>query len=174
MRAFENEVKAEQLARYDIDAQTIVVGGMQMNLCLDKEDKTYLSSSGPVVVARNLFRPSGGGKAVCPLDLRAGIVGGCCTPAMARMVTYAMGQMTSAESAALLREFGIEGPSSSTCDRIPKVVDQAWERHRLEWEEELRGAEMAPYRAQAMQGADDARPIGPLTRSVPYVAALPT
>lgn len=128
MRALENEVKAEQLARYDIDAQTIVVGGVQMNLCLKKEDKTYLSSSGPVVVARNLFRPSGGGKAVCPLDLRAGIVGGCCTPAMARMVTYAMGHMTSAESAALFREFGIEGPSSSTCDRIPKVVDQAWER----------------------------------------------
>lgn len=27
MRALENELKAEQLARYDIDAQTIVVGG---------------------------------------------------------------------------------------------------------------------------------------------------
>lgn len=150
MRALENEVKAEQLARYDIDAQTIVVGGVQMNLCLKKEDKTYLSSSGPVVVARNLFRPSGGGKAVCPLDLRAGIVGGCCTPAMARMVTYAMGHMTSAESAALFREFGIEGPSSSTCDRIPKVVDQAWERHRIKWEEALRGAEMVPAQAKVL------------------------
>jgi hypothetical protein len=37
MRAFENEVKAEQLARYDIDAQSIVVGGVQMNLFLKKE-----------------------------------------------------------------------------------------------------------------------------------------
>jgi hypothetical protein len=66
---------------------------------------------------------------VCPLELRAGIVGGVCTPAMARMVTYSMGHMTSAESAALIREFGIEGPSSSTCDRIPKVVGEAWEAH---------------------------------------------
>jgi hypothetical protein len=150
MRALENEVKAEHLARYDVDAQTIVVSGVTMNRCLEKEPKRYLSSSGPVVVARNLFRPSGGGKAVCALELRAGIVGGICTPAMARMVTYSMGHMTSAESAALFREFGIEGPSSSTCDRIPKAVDEAWERHREQWEEALRGEETVPAEARVL------------------------
>jgi hypothetical protein len=155
MRALENEVKAEQLARYDIDAQTIVVSGITMNRCLEKELKRYLSSSGPVVVPRNLFRPSGGGKAVCPLELRAGIVGGICTPAMARMVTYSMGHMTSAESAALFREFGIEGPSSSTCDRIPKVVDEAWERHRVEWEEALRAQETVPAEAKVLAASLD-------------------
>jgi hypothetical protein len=155
MRALENEVKAEQLARYDIDAQTIVVSGVTMNRCLEKEPKRYLSSSGPVVVARNLFRPSGGGKAVCPLELRAGIVGGSCTPAMARMVTYSMGHMTSAESAALFREFGIEGPSSSTCDRIPKVVSDAWERQRAEWEEALRSEETVPAEAKVLAGSLD-------------------
>ena len=150
MRALENEVKAEQLARYDIDAQTIVVAGVTMNLCLKKEEKRYLTSSGPVVVARNLFRPSGGSKAVCALDLRAGVVGGICTPAMARMVTYTMGHMTSAESAALFREFGIEGPSSSTCDRIPKVVGEAWEANRVEWEQALRVAETVPAEATVL------------------------
>ena len=155
MRAFENEVKAEQLARYDVDAQTIVVAGVQMSLCLKKEAKRYLTSSGPVVVPRNLFRPSGGGKALCPLELRAGFVGGICTPAMARMVTYAMGHMTSAESAALFREFGIEGPSSSTCDRIPKVIDEAWERHREEWEEALRGGETVPVEARVLAASLD-------------------
>lgn len=155
MRALENEVKAEQLACYDIDAQTIVVAGVTMNLCLKKEAKRYLSSSGPVVVSRNLFRPSGGGKAVCPLELRAGIVGGICTPAMARMVAYAMGHMTSAETAALFREFGIEGPSSSTCDRIPKVIDEAWERHREKWEEALRGQETVPVEAKVLAASLD-------------------
>jgi hypothetical protein len=150
IRALENEVKAEQLARYDIDAQAIVVAGVTMNLCLKKEKKRYLTSSGPVEVARNLFRPSGGGKAVCPLELRAGIVGGICTPAMARMVTYTMGQMTSAEAAALFREFGIEGPSSSTCDRIPKMVSEAWESHRKEWEEALRATETVPEEAKVL------------------------
>lgn len=155
MRALETEVKAEQLARYDIDAQTIVVAGVTMNLCLKKEKKRYLTSSGPVEVARNLFRPSGGGKAVCPLELRAGIVGGICTPAMARMVTYCMGHMTSAESAALFREFGIEGPSSSTCDRIPKVVGEAWEAHRVEWEQALRAAETVPAEAGVLAASLD-------------------
>ena len=155
MRALENEVKAEQLARYDIDAQTIVVAGVTMHLCLKKEEKRFLTSSGPVVTARNLFRPSGGGKAVCPLELRAGIVGSICTPALARMVTYTMGLMTSAESAGLFREFGIKGPSSSTCDRVPKVVDEAWELHREEWETALRGEETVPAEAKILAASLD-------------------
>ncbi len=55
MRALENEVKAEQLARYDIDAKTIVVGGVTMTKCLNKEKKWYLTSSGPVEVARDVL-----------------------------------------------------------------------------------------------------------------------
>ena len=75
-RALENEIKAEQLARYEVEAQSIVVGKTTMNLCLKKGPKRYLTSSGPVMVARNHYRPSGGGKAACPLELRAGVVGG--------------------------------------------------------------------------------------------------
>jgi len=89
MRAVENDVKAAQLARYDVDAPVIRVGGHELRRCLEKEPKTYLSASGPVTVARNLFRPSGGGKSVCALDLRAGIIGGLCTPVLARHVSYA-------------------------------------------------------------------------------------
>ncbi len=154
MRALETEVKAEQLARYDIDAQTIMVAGVTMHLCLKKEEKRYLTSSGPIVVARNLFRASGS-KAVCPLELRAGVVGGVCTPVMARMVTYAMGQMTSGETAALFREFGIEGPSSSTCDRIPKVISTAWEANRVDWENALRAVETVPLEAKVLAASLD-------------------
>jgi len=150
MRAFETDIKAEQLARYDVEAEVIVVGGQEMRRCLTKEPKTYLSSSGPLTVKRNLFRPSAGAKSVCALELRAGIVGGLCTPVLARQVTYAMGQMTSAETAALFHEFGVQGPSSSTCDRIPKVVGDAWERNREEWESALRAQEEVPAEAVVM------------------------
>jgi len=92
---------------------------------------------------------------VCPLDLRAGIVGGFCTPALARQVTYTMGLMTSVESAPLFREFGIEGPLSGSCDRIPKVFDEVWERHRVEWEEALRAAETVPVEAKVLAASLD-------------------
>ena len=99
---------------------------------------------------RNLFRSSAGVKSVCALELRAGIVGGLCTPVLARQVTYAMGQMTSAETAALFHEFGVQGPSASTCDRIPKVVGEAWERNREAWESALRVQETVPPEAVVM------------------------
>ena len=150
IRAVENDVKSEQLARYDVDAQVIWVDGKEWRRCLDKEPKTYLSASGPIPVERNLFRPSGGGKSICPLDLRAGIVGGLCTPVLARQVSYVMGHMTSAETAGLFKEFGVEGPSSSSCDRIPKVVSAAWERNREQWEAALRTQESVPGEATVM------------------------
>lgn len=150
MRAFESDIKAEQLARYDIDAEVISVGGQELRRCLWKEPKTYLSASGPVTVRRNLFRPSGGGKSVCGLDLRAGLVGGLCTPVLARQVSYAMGHMTSVETAKLFVEFGVEGPSSSTCDRLPKVVGEVWERNREQWEAVLREQETVPAEAMIM------------------------
>jgi len=149
-RTLENDLKAQQLALYDIDAQVIQVGGQELRRCLKKEPKTYLSSSGPVTVARNLFRPSSGGKSVCPLDLRAGLVGGLCTPVLARQVSYTMGHMTSAGTAALFAEFGVEGPSSSTCDRIPKIVGEVWERSRERWETALREQEEIPAEAKVM------------------------
>jgi hypothetical protein len=150
LRALENDLKASQLALYDIDDQVILVGGQEFRRCLDKEPKTYLSASGPVTVERNLFRPSGGGKSVCALDLRAGIIGGLCTPVLARQVSYVMGHMTSVETAALFVEFGVEGPSSSTCDRLPKVVGEAWERNREQWEAVLREQETVPAEANVM------------------------
>ncbi|PJB37158.1 MAG: hypothetical protein CO108_21805 [Deltaproteobacteria bacterium CG_4_9_14_3_um_filter_63_12] len=150
MRALESDIKAEHLARYDIDAQVIQVGEQEMHRCLVKEPKTYLSASGPIVVKRNLFRPSGGGKSVCALELRAGIVGGLCTPVLARQVTYAMGHLTSTETAGLFVELGVQGPSSSTCDRIPKVVSEAWERHREQWDAALRVQETVPGEAVVM------------------------
>jgi len=141
MHQVECELKAAELARYDVDAEVIVVAGQEYRKVLDKEPKTYRSSSGPVPVERNLFKPKGGGKCICPLELRAGIVGGWCTPLLARQVGFLMGHMTSKATTEVFGEFGIDGPSQSSCDRLPKILSTAWEKHRESWEEELRSGE---------------------------------
>lgn len=148
-RKVECEIKEVELARYDVEAEAIVIGDQEYRRCLEKEPKMYLTASGPVTVARNLFRPAKGGKAVCALDLRAGMIGAC-TPLLARQVSFLMGHMTSTETRSVFKEMGIEGPSSSTCDRMPKLISPVWEEHREAWEAALRAMEEVPAEATAL------------------------
>lgn len=149
-RELESELKAMDLARYDVEAEVVLVDGKQWRRCLEKEPKTYLSSSGPIVVPRNLYRPVGRGKSICPLELRAGIIGGCYTPVLARQVWYMMGHMTSDETSKLFAELGINGPSSSSCDRLPKQLSSVWEANREQWEDALRQQEVVPVEAAVL------------------------
>lgn len=155
IRAFECEIKAAELKRHDVDARVIVVNGQQYNKCLEEEPKTYASASGPLTVARNLFRPSGGGKSVCPMELRAGIVGGFFTPVVARQVAFLMGHLTSEATAEAFRQFGVQGPSSSSCDRLPKVISEVWERNRELWESALRQQETVAVEAVVLAASLD-------------------
>src|SRR5215217_1301757 len=98
VRGLENALKAADLARYDVDANAVMVDGQEWRKCLEQQPKTYLSASGPITVARNLYRPADGGKCLCPLELRAGIIGGLDTPVLARQVTSLMGPLTSDET----------------------------------------------------------------------------
>ena len=143
----ENEIKAHELARYDVKAPTISIDGKVFHRCLENEEKRYMTATGPISVERNLYRPQGGGKSICPLELRAGIVGGRYTPVMARQVTYMMGNMTSVETSQLFDELNINGPSSSSCDRLPKLISKQWENNRVNWETALREQETVPSEA---------------------------
>jgi len=143
----ENEIKAHELARYNVKAPEIFVEGKVFRKSLENEKKRYMTASGPICVERNLYRPKGGGKSICPLELRAGIVGGIYTPVMARQVAYLMGNMTSVETSKLFEELNIEGPSSSSCDRLPKLMSEQWEKNREEWENALREQETVPAEA---------------------------
>ena len=141
VRGVENELKAADLARYDVDADAVMVDGREWRQCLANQPKTYLSASGPITVSRHRYRPVGGGKSICPLELRAGIIGGLHTPVLARQVAFLMGHMTSEDTSQVFTELGIAGPSSSTCDRLPKRLSPIWETHRVEWEGVLREQE---------------------------------
>jgi hypothetical protein len=138
LRSFENARKAADLARYDVDAEAIMVDGQQWRKCLANQPKTSLSASGPITVARTLYRPVGGGKSICPLELGAGLIGGLHTPVLARQVAYLMGHLTSEETSQVCGELGIRGPSSRTCDRLLKHVYAVWEAHRVQWETRFR------------------------------------
>ena len=147
VRGVENELKSLDLARYDVDADAVMVDGKEWRTCLEQQPKTYRSASGPVTVARNLYRPADGGKCLCPLELRAGLIGGLYTPVLARQVASMMGHMTSDETSTLLTELGLSGPSSRSCDRLPKLLSAVWERHREPWEDALRQQEVMPAEA---------------------------
>lgn len=147
VRGLENELKAADLARYDVDADAVIVDGQEWRKCLEQQPKTYLSASGPITVARNLYRPADGGKCICPLELRAGIIGGLYTPVLARQVTDLMGHLTSDEPSQVFTELGLAGPSSSSCDRLPKLLSAVWERHRMPWEGALRQQEVVTAEA---------------------------
>jgi hypothetical protein len=150
VRDLENELKAADLARYDVDADAVIVDGKEWRKCLEKQPKTSLSASGPVTVARTLYRPADGGKSICPLELRAGIIGGLYTPVLARQVAYLMGHLTSDETSLLFTELGISGPSRSSCDRLPKLLSAVWESHRESWEDALRQQEVVPAAASVV------------------------
>jgi hypothetical protein len=78
--SLERECLTEELARYDVAAEHIEVGGLSYQPVLQSAE-TYLSSAGPVRVERHLYRPAGrNAKSICPLELRAGIISGYWTP----------------------------------------------------------------------------------------------
>src|SRR3972149_6463394 len=73
--ALEREFLAAELARYDVGAEQIEVGGIAYHpVWVDTE--TYLTAAGEVRVERHLYRPAGHNtKSICPLELRVGHVG---------------------------------------------------------------------------------------------------
>jgi hypothetical protein len=65
-------------------------------------------------------------------------------------VTYLMGHLPSTETVAVFNEMGIDGPSASTCDRMPKLLSPVWEQHREQWEGDLRVKEEVPGEATVL------------------------
>jgi hypothetical protein len=148
--ALEREVVTQELARYDVTAEQVEVEGVSYRHTLTSPE-TYLSAAGPVTVTRNLYRPAGrGSKSICPLELRAGIVGGHLTPRAARQAAFVMAQLTPGESEALFDELAGMRPSRASLDRLPKTLSAQWETHRQEWESALRMQETVPPEATVM------------------------
>src|SRR5919202_6275181 len=85
--AAEREALGHELARFDLDVPAIEVAGERCHRVL-RCATTYTSAAGPVRVERSLYRSPQGGAALCPLELRAGIIEGAWTPLAAKQATW--------------------------------------------------------------------------------------
>ena len=148
--AAEREALGHALARFDLAVPALDVDGERYHRVL-RCATTSSSAAGPVRVERSLYRPGhGGGRAVCPLDLRAGIIEGAWTPWAAKQATWVVAHLTPQEGEELFALLGNMTPSKSTLDRLPKQLSVHWEAQRPHLEATLRHQEAIPDAAVAM------------------------
>ena len=144
--AAEREALGRELSRFDLDVPQVELQGERYDQVLRCET-TYNSAVGPVRVERSLYRHSSGGRAVCPLELNAGMIEGYWTPLAAKQASWAVAHLTPQESAELFDLLGNMTPSKSSLDRLPKALSVHWEAHRVSFEAVLREAESVPAEA---------------------------
>lgn len=149
-QAWEAEVMARQLSKYDMDDAQIEVEGRAYRRKMVSK-KEYHCLAGTFEIERTIYVPrTQGGKAICPLELRAGIVEGAWTPLAARVMADAVAISTPKEASELFGEMGGARPSTSSLDRLPKRLSEKWEAKREAFEAELREREEVPAEAIAL------------------------
>jgi hypothetical protein len=145
--AAEAEAVGLELARFDINSPVVEVDGVAHRQVLRCES-TYLAASGPVRVMRSLYSTrQGNERAVCPMELGAGILAGYWTPLAAKQAAWTVAHLTPKEGEALFATLGGMRPSRSSLDRLPKQLSEKWERHRRGFELQLRSEETVPKEA---------------------------
>jgi hypothetical protein len=143
-RAAECEVLGDELAKFDIDVPVVEVDGVAYRQVLRCED-TYFSSSGHVRVERSLYSSGAADeRAICPMELRAGIIEGRWTPQAAKQASWAVAHLTPKECEDLFRTMGGLSASKSSFDRLPKELGAQLEVHRESFEAQLRVQEATP------------------------------
>lgn len=147
--AAEREALGHELARFDLDVPAVEVAGERYHRVL-RCATTYTSAVGPVRVERSLYRHPHDDHAVCPLELRAGIIEGSWTPLAAQQATWVVAHLTPQEGEELFALLGNMTPSKSTLDRLPKALSVHWEQQRPHFEATLRHQEAVPTEAVAM------------------------
>lgn len=145
--AVEADLLGRLLLRYDMDVDRIEYQGERYRRKL-RAEKEYTSLAGTTKVERTIFVPeSGPGRAICPMELRAGIVEGTWTPRAAKAMAETVASVSSREAESLIASFGGMRPSASSLDRLPKKLSAVWEKSRVQHEAELRCLEPVPQDA---------------------------
>lgn len=143
--AVEREVLAQELAAADVTTSAIEVEGVVYRRVVRCSD-TYITAAGPVRVERSLYknRTDESATAICPMELRLGIIESRWTPLAAQLATWVVSQMTPALAEDLFARVGNMAPSKSTLDRLPKQLLGASEDQRAAFEAELRKDDIIP------------------------------
>lgn len=141
----ERDVIAGEMARFDTDADAVVIDGKVHRRVL-RQKQTYETSAGEVVVERTLYkdRTERAGRCVSPMELTLGIVGDFWTPRAAHQALWVVTQMTPQKSAELFERAGNMTPSKSSLQRLPSLVAEEWNANREKFERALRDALVIP------------------------------
>jgi len=147
----EREMIAEEMTRADVDADVVVVDGITYRRVVRCEE-TYFAAAGPVRVERTLYkdRSDEAGRAICPMELRLGVVEGRWTPLAAQQATWVVAQLTPQRAEELFARLGNMTPSKSSLDRLPKALSARWEEERLQFEKALRAGDVIPQHAATL------------------------
>jgi hypothetical protein len=145
---FERELIRDEMARADIDAGAIAVDGVTYRKVICCEE-TYFTAAGPVRVERTLYkdRTDEAERAICPMDLRLGIIENRWTPLAAQLGAWVVSQMTPKLAEELFKRIGNMNPSKSSLDRLPKALSARWEEERTRFEQALREGDLVPKNA---------------------------
>lgn len=156
LQEVERELLAEDLGRSDIDAEGILIEGTAYRRVLRAEE-TYMTAAGPVRVERALYkdRTDEGERALVPMELKTGIVGGFWTPMAARQAAWVVSQMTPQTAEELFARVGNMTPSKSSLDRLPKLLADRWNDDRKGFEATLREAMTVPDEAVTVMASLD-------------------
>lgn len=145
--AAEAEMMGQELGRLDIDAPAVEIDGVVHRRVLRCEE-TYVTCAGEVRIMRSLYSTrQEGERAVCPLELRAGLVEGRYSPLAAKQATWVVAHLVPQEGEELFRLLGGMQPSKASLDRLPKALSARWEQGREAFEEALRAQEQVPKEA---------------------------
>jgi hypothetical protein len=123
------------LEHLDIDAPHLEINGVRHRR-VGRHEASYLTGAGEVRVERSLYR-AGEGRAVTTVDVLGGIVDGWVTPRAAMVACFLVGETTPGMAEEMLARVGGMTTSRSTLDRLPKIVSEDWEGHRLRYERAL-------------------------------------
>lgn len=143
----EREALSFELSKLDIDAPVVEINGIPHRQVVRCEE-TYFGAAGPVRVMRSQYSTrTEGERAVCPMELRAGIIEGRWTPLAAKQATWVVAHLTPKEGEELFELMGNITPSKSSLDRLPKQLSSKWEADREQFERALRNEETVPDEA---------------------------
>lgn len=145
--AAEAEFVLQELSRFDVDVPAIYIDGIPHRRVL-RCPQTYMTASGSARIERTLYSTrQDGERAVCPMELQAGVVEGYFTPLAAQNAAWAVAHLTPGESETLFARIGGMCPSKASLDRLPKALSARWEANRVGFEQCLRDEEVVPSEA---------------------------
>jgi hypothetical protein len=149
VRGVECEILTSELAKLDVNVEELEIDGHRVRQ-VGRYEQEYFTAAGKVRVERSLYRPRGGSRTQCPLELRAGIMAGAWTPLAAKQACWVTANLTPGEGAELFELMGGMSPSSSSLDRLPKKIGGRWEADREDFEQLVREDEHVPDDAVTM------------------------